>query len=69
MTAKPRFLAALRHLDHDFADAARRDHDHHVLRAEREVAQYLLGVAGRLFQMQSLTQTVGADDQVVKRQA
>ena len=39
------------------------------LRAEGEVAQDLLGVAQRLLQVQALAQAVGADDEVVKRQA
>src|SRR5262245_52373466 len=59
---------ALRHLDDDLADAARRDDDHDVPLAEREVAEDLLGVTGRLLQVQALSQTVRADDQVVEGQ-
>src|SRR5262245_61316167 len=47
---------ALSHLNNDLADAAGRDDDHHVMRAEREIAQDLLGVTKRLFQVQTLPQ-------------
>ena len=42
-------LRPLGHLDDDLADAAGRDDDQHVLRAEGEVAQDLLGVARASF--------------------
>jgi len=68
MTFSPR-RRAFGHFDDHFADAAGRDHDQRVARAECEVAQDLLGVAKRLLQVQALSQAVGTDDEVVVRQA
>src|SRR5262249_35676189 len=34
-------------------------------RTKREVAQNLLGISGRLLQVQALAQTVGTDDEIV----
>ena len=58
----------LRHFDDDFAYAAGGDHDHGVVRPKGEVPQNLLGITGRLFQMQTLSEPVGADDGIVKAQ-
>src|SRR4051794_13821613 len=62
-------LRTVGHFNNHLADAAGRDDDEHVSRAEGEVAQDLFGIPGRLFQVEALAQTVGSHDQVVERQA
>src|SRR5262245_7443218 len=62
---QPPAFRSFSHLDDYFADPARRDHDHHVLRAERKVAKNLLGVAEGFLQVQTLPQAVRPNDGIV----
>src|SRR5262245_15954212 len=65
---KTAVLGALGHLDDHLADAAGRDDDHHIAGTKGEVAEDLLGIAGRLLQVEALPQAVGTDNQVVEGQ-
>src|SRR5438128_2176873 len=54
-----------RHFDDHFTNAARGNHNHHILRTEGKVTQDLLGIAGRLLEMKTLAQAVRTDNGIV----